>query len=230
MATTTTRRAEGADPPQRFLLRTVHWSLYEAIFKEIGDRSIRLTYDQGDLELLTLPSRQAFCGRLVDKLVRTLAEVSEVPFKTGKRLILKRRELERIIEPDRYYYIYHDLPLREMRELTSAYDLPPDLIVEIDLIASSVDRLGVYAAYGVPEVWRFDGRELRVHGLQEDGQYMVLAVSSFFPFPPLTEALRFLHRCETMDETSVVPSLHAWIRDELAKLHPRTAADIVDID
>jgi Uma2 family endonuclease len=229
MATTPPGRAEGRDPPQRFVLRNVHWNLYDALFREIGDRPIRLTFDQGDLEMASLPPQQSFCSRLVDKLVKTLAEVASTPLKTNKRLIFKRRELERVLEPDRYYYIYHDLPVRDMRELNSAYDLPPDLVVEIDLAGSTLDRLGIYAAYRVPEVWRFDGRELRVHGLQEDQQYKVLEHSLWFPFPPLTEALRFLHRCETMSENDVVPSLHAWIRDEMAKLQPRPSVEGLDL-
>jgi len=39
---------------QRFLLHSVTWSGYETLLREIGDRHLRITYDNGDLELMTL--------------------------------------------------------------------------------------------------------------------------------------------------------------------------------
>jgi Uma2 family endonuclease len=219
MATAPSARTEAREAVQRFLIHSVHWNIYESLLRELGDRPIRLTFDRGDLELMSLPDEQNLYTRLVDKLVKTLAEVTKTPLKCGKRLIFKRHELERGLEPDRYYYIDNDLPAREMREFNSAYDLPPDLVVEIDLLGSNLDRLGMYAAFWVPEVWRFDGRALGVYGLQ-GGRYDALACSPRFPFPPLTEALQFLHQCETMDESCVVPSLHAWIREQIATESP----------
>ncbi len=217
MATATHVQSESREAVQRFLLRGVHWNLYELLFREVGDHPIRLTFDRGNLELMSLPGEHRLYTRLVDKLIKTLAEVTETPLKSGKPLIFKRHELERGLEHDRYYYIDHDLPAREMREFNSAYDLPPDLIVEIDLLGSTLDRLAMYAAFWIPEVWRFDGQALGVYILQKDGRYEPLAVSPRFPFPPLSEAVRFLYQCETMDETSIVPSLHAWIREEITK-------------
>ena len=38
---------------QRFLLRDVGWEGYETMLKLVGDRPIRLTYDRGDLELMS---------------------------------------------------------------------------------------------------------------------------------------------------------------------------------
>ena len=50
-------------------------------------------------------------------------------------------------------------------------DPPPDLAVEVEISRSALDRMGIYAALGVPEVWRFDGEALRVEQLQADGTY-----------------------------------------------------------
>ena len=47
----------------------------------------------------------------------------------------------------------------------------PDLAIEIDMSRSQVDRPGIYAALGVPEVWRFDGETVRIDRLGPDGTY-----------------------------------------------------------
>jgi Uma2 family endonuclease len=36
----------------------------------------------------------------------------------------------------------------------------PDLAIEIDITSSSIPRLPIYASFGVPEVWRYDGTAL----------------------------------------------------------------------
>ncbi len=48
-----------------------------------------------------------------------------------------------------------------------------------------------YAALGVTEVWRFDGRTLRVEQLQDDGTYATVASSPSLPMLPLAEVPRW---------------------------------------
>ena len=53
------------------------------------------------------------------------------------------------------------LGLRERVDLTS--DPPPDLALEVEGTRSALDRMGVYAGLGIPEVWRYDGDTFWVH-------------------------------------------------------------------
>ena len=39
-------------------------------------------------------------------------------------------------------------------------DPPPDLAIEIEITRSALDRIGIYGALRVPELWRFNGRTL----------------------------------------------------------------------
>ena len=50
-----------------------------------------------------------------------------------------------------------------------------------------VRRLSIYAALGVPEVWRFDGTALTVYVRQANGEYETVPVSPHFPSIPPTE-------------------------------------------
>jgi len=46
-------------------------------------------------------------------------------------------------------------------------DPPPDLAIEIDITSTSVNKFGIYLALGVPELWRYNGRDLKFYQLAE---------------------------------------------------------------
>ena len=41
-------------------------------------------------------------------------------------------------------------------------DPPPDLVIEVDITRSSLDKLSIYAALRVPEVWRYTDGEVEI--------------------------------------------------------------------
>ena len=47
-------------------------------------------------------------------------------------------------------------------------DPPPDLVLEVDITHPSLDKLSIFAAVGVPEVWRYDGERVRMLALAGD--------------------------------------------------------------
>jgi Uma2 family endonuclease len=46
--------------------------------------------------------------------------------------------------------------------------LAPDVIIEIDLTHPSLDKFPIYAALGVPEVWRYAGEQIRIYRRADD--------------------------------------------------------------
>jgi len=96
------------------------------------------------------------------------------------------------------------------------HDPLPDLALEVDVTHSSLDRLAIYAALGVPEVWRFDGLKLTVHLLGSGGDYAESAQSRAFPFLPMAEVERFLGMRASLSETDLVRQFRAWVRDRIA--------------
>jgi len=55
-------------------------------------------------------------------------------------------------------------------------DPPPDLVIEVDITRSSLNRFPIFAAVGVPEVWRFDGDRVTMYCL-EGGRYSQIETS-----------------------------------------------------
>src|SRR5450759_997473 len=82
----------------------------------------------------------------------------------------KRSDLAKGLEGDECYYIQHEQQVRGRDDLDLRRDPPPDLVVEVDITHHAMERLGIYAAMGVPEVWRFDGEKIEFLAL-EGGEY-----------------------------------------------------------
>ncbi len=106
--------------------------------------------------------------------------------------MLKRRKKLRGLEPDECYWIKNEALVRDLKQYDLRRDPPPDLIVEVDVTRSAVNRMGIYAALNVPEVWRFRKGLLNFYVLGEDSQYSVQPTSRAFPGIPSAEINRFL--------------------------------------
>jgi Uma2 family endonuclease len=203
---------------QRILLHNVSWSTYEALLKEIDGPAIRLTYDRGTLEIMTLSHGHESYTALLGRFIDTLTEELNIPLHSGRSTTFERDVKKRGLEPDECYWIQNEPLMRGKKEFDIDSDPPPDLAVEVDITSSSLDRLAIYAVLGVPEVWRFDGESLRVYRMKANGKYEPCDRSPTFPYLELADVVRFLRDSDTQDETSLVRAFRAWVRERLLPL------------
>ena len=200
---------------QRFLLQNVIWQGYLQFLDAVGDRPVRLTYDRGNLELMSPSYRRATYASLLGRFVEAVTEELNIPMKSGRCTTFRRRDLDRDLEPDHCYYVQHVAQLRGRTEIDLTRDPPPDLAIEVDVTRSSLDRMSIYAALGIPEVWRFDGEALEVHRLAPDGAYGLAEQSGAFTFLPIAELVVFLRDCEDTNDTSLFRSFRSWVRSDI---------------
>jgi Uma2 family endonuclease len=132
-------------------------------------------------------------------------------------MTFKRRQRGRGLEPDDCYWIQSEPLVRGKDQIDLRSDPPPDLALEIDVTHSSLNRLSIYAALHVPEVWRFDGQDLHVHLLGPDGKYTESTSSQAFPFLPVAELMRFLNLRTTMGNAALVRAFRSWVREQIAR-------------
>jgi Uma2 family endonuclease len=207
---------EQAATEQRFLLQAVNWQFYETLLNALGDRPVRLTYDRGNLELMSPSFEHETYAYLLGRFLDILTLELKIPMKACRSTTFRRQDLDRGLEPDNCYYLRHAAQLRGRREIELTRDPPPDLAIEIDITRSSLDRMGIYAALGVPELWRFDGEALQAYRLGAGGGYEPSAQSLAFPFLPLAEVVPFLHQGLTAaDDTGVAEAFLAWVRQRI---------------
>jgi hypothetical protein len=69
---------------------------------------------------------------------------------------------------------------------------------------------------GVPEIWKYDERELQIHHLTEQG-YVKAPASRVFPFLTGEVLTRFLERSKTEKQRTVLKSFRQWMRTHRPK-------------
>jgi Uma2 family endonuclease len=203
---------------QRVLLYNISWQDYQTIGRVLQNRpNVRLTYDRESLEIMTTSPEHEVYKKRLGRFFETLAEEFKLPIALAGNMTFQREDLERGLEPDECFWIAHEPQMRAKLEWDPSRDPPPDLVMEIEISRSALNRMSIYAALGVPEVWRFDGETLTVHLLQPDGTYQPAGHSPTFPAVSLAEIVRFLKPSETMDYLSEIRSFRVWIQEQLAR-------------
>jgi Uma2 family endonuclease len=202
-----------APPPQRLVLADVSWQTYGR-FRRIleGRRSVRLTYDRGELEIMTITHEHESHGRFLGRMVIALTEELGLPIKEGGSTTFRRKRKRRGLEPDNCFWITKEPLVRGKLKIDLRTDPPPDLAIEVDITHSSLDRMGIYAALGVSEVWHFDGQTLRFYHLGAGRRYAVVPSSRIFPHVTPADLAGFLPLRTQMDENAVIRQFRAWVR------------------
>jgi Uma2 family endonuclease len=200
-------------------LSNVDWKTYSRLLYTFAERrGIRLTYDRGELEIMTPLFEHDDDARFLGDLVFVLTEELGLPLKRGGSTTLRRRLRQRGIEADECFWIANAHRMQGRRRLDLRRDPPPDLAIEVDVTHSSLDRLAIYAALRLPEVWRLQGDLLSFHVLDAAGTYTSAAVSLSFPLVAPADLLDFVQRARlASDENAIIRDFRAWIRQRLAR-------------
>jgi Uma2 family endonuclease len=205
-------------PEERILLHNINWRVYETLSSAIGERHIRLTYDDGDLEIMTLSFGHENAGEWLGRLIFFLAWQLKIPICSGGSTTLKKALRRKGLEADKSFWICHERSMRGKKAWNPRSDPPPDLVVEIDVTHSSIDRLAIYAALRVPEIWHYDGLVFKVLVLGTNGKYNRKSKSAAFPWLPLKPFGAFLQKLGTVDEVTLIESFSEWVRGEVLPL------------
>jgi Uma2 family endonuclease len=205
----------GPSRARGIVLHAVAWDRYEQILTALGECHVRLTYDRGTLELMAPLYNHEWLKRRLMVLIFALGKELNIPVQGAGSTTLRRQDVQRGLEPDEGFYIRHAPQMTGMRELDLTRDPPPDLAVEIDWTGSSVDRMGIYAALGVPEVWRYEGGAIAVHELTPEGRYALRQQSLSFPDLPLAEVMPLFEESQLLNEIDALDHFRAWVRRRL---------------
>lgn len=206
----TSERSSPSD--RRFVLESADWSTYLRLLEALGDRHIFVTYDRGRIELMSPSFTHETCKTLLRRFLDTLSLELNIEIRSGGSTTFKREDLDRGLEPDECYWVRNEPQVRDQIKVDLTRDPPPDLAVEIDVTRSSIDRQGIYAALGVPEIWRYDGKSLRVYLLQADRSYVQSERSAAFPMISLREFERLLVFEPPFRENELVRRFRDWVR------------------
>ena len=206
-------------PAERFLFSDIGWDGYLMISGLIGDRPVRSSYSNGTLELMSPSLGHERFGRALARLIDFVTAMLDIPTVAGGATTFRREDLDRGLEPDACYYFENAGRLSNPRRVDLSIDPPPDLAIEVEITRTVINRLRIYAALGVPEVWRFDGESLTVLRLDPPDAYVPSPTSGALPFLPIAEIERLVVDSETTDDTRWNRAVMRWIEEEVGPLH-----------
>jgi Uma2 family endonuclease len=201
-----------ASTENHITLQGIRWTTYQNILDDAGgDRNWRIIYDRGNLEIIMPRFEHEVPNRFLASLIEAIADELELEILNAGSLRLDREDLAKAIEPDTCFYIQNELAVRNLQSITLPENPPPDLAIESDYTNSSINKLGLYAALGVPELWRIQNKAIAVYIL-ENGKYERSATSLIFPLFPIAEFTILLERSQSDGQRAAVRAFRELIR------------------
>lgn len=191
---------------QHVLLNPCDWETYESILAQHRDRSVpRFTYAEGKLEIMSPSPEHEELTATLENIVFVAAEELALQLRSLGSTTQRRVELQRGAEPDASYFV------GSTRRNPSSE--PPDLVIEVEISRSAIDKMPLFASLGVPEVWRCQPDRVQIFP-REESTYRLAARSKFFPLTAEGLTGQLKARRASDDWTGWVRGLRARVRSQ----------------
>jgi len=202
---------------QRILLHNIAWETYESLLADLAEEHVFLTYDNGDLELMSPLPKHDKAGVLLARLIFANTEIRQIPISSFARTTWRRRGLAKGLEADESFYIKNEPAVRGRTDIDLQKDPPPDLAIEVDITRNTLKKEEIYADLGIGELWRFDAEKLVIRKLTAEPRYVESDVSPNFPHLPVAEIQRFMDMRHGMSETAWVLAFRQWVQEQFSQ-------------
>ncbi len=167
-------RARAGDAGEHRVAFRTGWEGYQALARLVDGQPerVRIAFDGEVVELMSPGAPHERDKHRLERIVAVLTEERSVPCQAMASTRWEHPEAARALEADATFYLTRAKILGSRHRSKDIADYPmPDLAIEVDHGASRVDRESIYRALAVPEVWSFDGVELRIEVL--DGGFQL---------------------------------------------------------
>jgi Uma2 family endonuclease len=197
------------------LLHGVSWQDYMRFLEALGDYSLRHSYDEGELELMSPRKDHDWIKRFIGRIIETIAWTFEIEVQCIGSTTLTGERVAKGFQPDEAYYVANEAVVRGKKTYSPDLDPPPDLLLEVDVTNSSLDRMPGFASLGISEVWRHDAESIHFYRLSPVGEYEEIDRSWAFPFVVPSDIDRHLEKLDKLSENAVLRELITELRPRL---------------
>jgi Uma2 family endonuclease len=201
-------------PERRVVFHNITWQAYEAILAALGDkRSAQLTYYKGTLEIMAPLEAHENSKDVMGDFIKILVDEGDFEgIKSMGSTTLNTPSQTIGAEPDQGYYIANEHLVRG-KTVDLKTDPPPDLILEVDITHTDINKNALYAEMGVPEFWRYNGKVLTIYAL-DNGNYKEVDISPTFPDVPKQQLYSYLKDCAEIGEKQAKKKLRTWLQQK----------------
>ena len=173
---------------EHVLLDGIGWDRYEAMLALRGEkRRPRMTYLDGAVELMSISIQHERARFILGRLLEIYMMELGARFSGYGQTTYKARHASAGFEADECYVLGEPRGDR------------PDLVLEVVCTSGGIQKLGVYRAFGVPEVWIWQRGELRLFALRA-GEYQEVPRSRLVPGVDPALLAAFVERAERAEE------------------------------
>ena len=197
------------------VLQGVAWEEYEHLLEDLVDRpGVRVTYDQGKLEIMSPLSEHEALKESIARLVHVLCEELDLNLESYGSTTWKRKRDAKGTEPDACFYIANADRIIGKRKIDLDVDPPPDIAVEIDTTNESLSKFPIYSTFGIPEIWRYDGKRRAVVMYELRGKsYVQIPASRSVPILKGATITDFLEQSKKQGQKKALAAFRRWIRE-----------------
>ncbi len=184
---------------------------YEEIIESVGEASgLRISFDGRNVKIMTLSTKHEKYVRLVERLIDNLSMRKRIKILSYGSSTMKSSRQERGSEPDCCFYVQNAELVADKEAIDFSRDVPPDIVVEIDIHHSSMEKFEIYSKLRVPEFWLYDGERLRIYRIESENY---VAVKKSLALPILSDAVLtdFLNRLQNSDQFEILLEFEKWL-------------------
>ena len=164
------------------MLLHASWKEYVVLRELLDTPGIRMTFSKGALEIMSPSPEHELWKTNIARLVELYAYLAGIDLRGYGATTFKKEAKDRGAEPDECYLVGRKL---------ADY---PEIVIEVIKTAPLLDKLDVYAAMAIPEVWIFRDGVLSVHAFDTATTSYTAARSAFLPDLDMALVARFAMR------------------------------------
>jgi len=200
------------EPDQTVILRGIHWDTYERLLADQQESSgTRLNFDCGTLEIVSPSSEHEQLKETITLLFQLMASELEIDVVAAGSTTFRRKDLRKGFEPDASFYIRNAQAVRKRPQIDLRRDPPPDVVVEIEITSPAINKLSIFAAAAVPEVWLYRDDRVEILAL-ESKTYQKKMESSFLPGVTDEVLTSFVRSSRTMTSVEWIKAVRTWAK------------------
>ena len=198
--------------------RDVSWDEYEELLEQVGEApGLRITYDNGSLHVMTISGEHEKYSDFIKSLIAGIRLRLQIDILAFGSATMRKPKRSAGHEPDGCFYVQTAPLIGNKIQLDFETDPPPDIVVEVDVHHDSRSRFRVYAALGVPEIWRYDGQAMTIYHLSEEGhgqEYVAGDTSTGLPMLSAQLLTEMLERMRRDGELSALLAFDEWLQSQ----------------
>lgn len=199
----------------------VSWDEYEELLEQVGEApGLRISYDDGSLQVMTISSEHEKYASFISSLITVIRLRLRIDILGFGSATMRKRKRKKGNEPDACFYVQTASLIGNRIQLDFETDPPPDVAVEIDVHHDSRSKLPIYAALGVAEIWRYNGRAMTIYHLTKDAadseasSYVEQDTSIALPMLTARILTEMIDRMRTDGELNALLAFDEWLQSQ----------------